>query len=671
MSLEQFWAFSWSSGFQPRFIQTSSYSYLTHVNLSYFLEGSSGLNSSLMISPVPEFGVESSQNAREKFRQKALKLLNGTVRDLTNLSTVGPKTAIVSVVRQRLNRAERSTRLVACSGVSTDISKFTLQSSSTTGFGAYNFDTIGLVEKTKIAARFDVLDGIEDEMMYLEHANHCGNNRIGVIVERPHLQGKECLTPTTAHENPRAVRERCHQVCWRINVWAGLIDCNIIGPYLLPEHLNGRSYTLLLSKNLPVLLEDIPYAIRYNMWFQHDCTPPHYSNESRQELNGQYPRWWRACILAPDVTRHESTGLLPLWLPQGAGVQGGSRERGRFHRSILNNIQFTKFEDLKDIPGLPKTYYERFVKHIGYVTKVSRSNLVISVATVPGGGGGGGDDDDDDVKETLNQCHGLICDEQYNQSQNHSDPVIEKVKGKEFGLQLDEATDNNKEPYSRDETSESNTGTTDLSYQELNCRQVSVSDGSDTVSFTQRSTVNSITRRSSRIAVYRKNEIQNSSIIPLTNTKRAARDSVRTIGTETSRLCSYSTFQDEQLICTSSLSNITTVRRSLRISRMRKDDAGRLSICSPSNVTTVRRSERLSLKLQTQDESRKMIPLQTSTVCRSLRPSSSSARHTDMTFKLSPSKVLAAGGRRRRSARLSGKPPAYSGTSYGVSYLNL
>ncbi|KAJ4443427.1 hypothetical protein ANN_05096 [Periplaneta americana] len=45
------------------------------------------------------------------------------------------------VVRQRLNGAERSTRLVACSGVSTDISKFTLRSSSTTGFGAYNSDT--------------------------------------------------------------------------------------------------------------------------------------------------------------------------------------------------------------------------------------------------------------------------------------------------------------------------------------------------------------------------------------------------------------------------------------------------------------------------------------------------------------------------------------------------
>ncbi|KAJ4451189.1 hypothetical protein ANN_02631 [Periplaneta americana] len=45
------------------------------------------------------------------------------------------------------------------------------------------FDHGCQVEKTKLAARFDVLDGIEDEMMYLEHANHCGNKRIGVIVE--------------------------------------------------------------------------------------------------------------------------------------------------------------------------------------------------------------------------------------------------------------------------------------------------------------------------------------------------------------------------------------------------------------------------------------------------------------------------------------------------------
>ncbi|XP_069673205.1 putative nuclease HARBI1 [Periplaneta americana] len=28
-----------------------------------------------------------------------------------------------------------------------------------------------------MAARFDVLDGIEDEIMYLEHANHCGNKQ--------------------------------------------------------------------------------------------------------------------------------------------------------------------------------------------------------------------------------------------------------------------------------------------------------------------------------------------------------------------------------------------------------------------------------------------------------------------------------------------------------------
>ncbi|KAJ4440052.1 hypothetical protein ANN_08183 [Periplaneta americana] len=52
-----------------------------------------------------------------------------------------PTTRRSSDVRQGLNGAERSTRLVACSGVSTDISKFKLRSSSTTGIGAYNSDT--------------------------------------------------------------------------------------------------------------------------------------------------------------------------------------------------------------------------------------------------------------------------------------------------------------------------------------------------------------------------------------------------------------------------------------------------------------------------------------------------------------------------------------------------
>ncbi|XP_069689295.1 kinesin-like protein KIF21A isoform X2 [Periplaneta americana] len=199
-----------------------------------------------------------------------------------------------------------------------------------------------------------------------------------------------------------------------------------------------------------------------------------------------------------------------------------------------------------------------------------------------------------------------------------------------------------------DDTSKSNS--TDLDYQELNWRQVSVSDGENSVSFTQQNTVRRVTRRSSRIA-------QNS-ILPLTFTDQAPRNSVHATETETSGLYNHnSTSQDDEL--TYSLSNISTVRRSRRISRIRKDDAGCLSTYSPSIVTTVRRSKRLSLKLQTQDEFHKMVPLRTSTVRRSMRLSRTSTRDTDTT-KLSPSNVLGTGGRRRRSARLMGKPPTYS-----------
>ncbi|KAJ4435792.1 hypothetical protein ANN_18411 [Periplaneta americana] len=52
-----------------------------------------------------------------------------------------------------------------------------------------------------MAARFEVLDGIEDEMMYLEHANHCGNNRIGVIVERAYIVNRESSCSPTASKN--------------------------------------------------------------------------------------------------------------------------------------------------------------------------------------------------------------------------------------------------------------------------------------------------------------------------------------------------------------------------------------------------------------------------------------------------------------------------------------
>lgn len=91
-----------------------------------------------------------------------------------------------------------------------------------------------------------------------------------------------------AEDNPHAVVERHHQDKFSINVWAGVIDNYLIGPFVLPNRLNGAAYRLFLENNLHELLDNIPIQIRHNMWFMHDGAPPHYSLEARQHLNERF-----------------------------------------------------------------------------------------------------------------------------------------------------------------------------------------------------------------------------------------------------------------------------------------------------------------------------------------------------------------------------------------------
>lgn len=104
-----------------------------------------------------------------------------------------------------------------------------------------------------------------------------------------------------AVENPHIIRVRGFQQRFSINMWAGILGDRLVGPFILPQRLNGDNYANFLSQHLPELLENIPLNIRREMWFQHDGAPPHYSLLARQVLNDLYPNrcigrgfriWW-------------------------------------------------------------------------------------------------------------------------------------------------------------------------------------------------------------------------------------------------------------------------------------------------------------------------------------------------------------------------------------------
>jgi len=62
-----------------------------------------------------------------------------------------------------------------------------------------------------------------------------------------------------------------------VNVWAGIIGNNLIGPTIIEDRINGANYLNFLDNILPILLEDVPLHTRQQMWYQLDGAPAHFT----------------------------------------------------------------------------------------------------------------------------------------------------------------------------------------------------------------------------------------------------------------------------------------------------------------------------------------------------------------------------------------------------------
>ena len=95
-----------------------------------------------------------------------------------------------------------------------------------------------------------------------------------------------------AQDNPHAIRRHFYQHQFSVNVWAGIVDDQLIGPFILPNRLNGDGYLQFLQEDLPGLLENVVLAVRRDMWYLHDGAPPHFRNDVREYLTATYHHRW-------------------------------------------------------------------------------------------------------------------------------------------------------------------------------------------------------------------------------------------------------------------------------------------------------------------------------------------------------------------------------------------
>lgn len=89
-------------------------------------------------------------------------------------------------------------------------------------------------------------------------------------------------------ENPYETTQSNHQSRFSVNVWCGIIDNILIGPFVFENHLTADRYLDFLENHLVDLLENVPLTIRQGMWYQHDGAPAHFPLRVRQFLDQRF-----------------------------------------------------------------------------------------------------------------------------------------------------------------------------------------------------------------------------------------------------------------------------------------------------------------------------------------------------------------------------------------------
>ena len=92
--------------------------------------------------------------------------------------------------------------------------------------------------------------------------------------------------------NPNFLIECRSQYLFKTNVWGGIVNNRIVGPYFFRQNINTAIYLDFLRNQLSQFLDELPLNIRRIIWYQHDGAPCHSTNTVTGYLNEVFPHRW-------------------------------------------------------------------------------------------------------------------------------------------------------------------------------------------------------------------------------------------------------------------------------------------------------------------------------------------------------------------------------------------
>lgn len=112
-----------------------------------------------------------------------------------------------------------------------------------------------------------------------------------------------------AHENPHWVITCKRQYVFKVNVWCGVWNEQIIGPFFIPR-LNGQAFLHLIETEIQPFIYGLPQDVRRHLYFQLDGAPAH--NVATRWLNEHFPGRWIGLRSTVQEFPPRSPDLTPL-----------------------------------------------------------------------------------------------------------------------------------------------------------------------------------------------------------------------------------------------------------------------------------------------------------------------------------------------------------------------
>lgn len=95
-----------------------------------------------------------------------------------------------------------------------------------------------------------------------------------------------------AEQNPNWMREDKIQYPQKLNIWAGILNDQLIGPFFTEGNINAAKYEDMLRTQIVPRIMEVTGANFEHTWFQQDGAAAHYGRNVRQYLNTVFIDRW-------------------------------------------------------------------------------------------------------------------------------------------------------------------------------------------------------------------------------------------------------------------------------------------------------------------------------------------------------------------------------------------